>query len=376
MGASDTPLHDLIELSGINAYATFTTAPGGGGDIVGIVDNATYTDGDGTNSATQIGELNDGGILRIDGVNYTVRLVAPDGDGNAVTVTHSGGSTNLGGDGGDSQIVFVFAEPTGGGAVRYFAAIDDGVGDLPQISAIQTRGIDLSPAGDDVGINLDEDNDVTACYAAGTRIAVPDGARAVETLRVGDLVETLDRGALPVLWSGKMDWSAGRGNGRPVLIQRGALGPGTPERPLRLSPQHRVLIASRIAGRILGTEEVLVPAVRLVGMPGIRLDTGCRGLRYCHILTDPHALVLAEGAALETLLPERMALQAFPAQSRGEIAAVLGAKVLPPVRPILERGPLLSNLLRRHRKNAKPLVASARPPRAQRAPPKLQIVGP
>ena len=65
MGASNTPLYDLIELSGISSFSTYTTAPGGGGDIIGFVDTATYTDSDGSNSASQIAELNDSGRSRL-----------------------------------------------------------------------------------------------------------------------------------------------------------------------------------------------------------------------------------------------------------------------------------------------------------------------
>ena len=38
------------------------------------------------------------------------------------------------------------------------------------------------------------------CYAAGTLIDTPDGPQRVEDLRRGDLVTTVDRGALPIRW--------------------------------------------------------------------------------------------------------------------------------------------------------------------------------
>lgn len=376
MGASNTPLYDLVELSGINAYATFTTAPGGGGDILGYIDTATYTDGDGSNTASQIAELNDGGTLRIGGVDYTITVYTPDGAGNGVTVTHSGGSVTLSGDGGTSQIAFILAEPLGGGSARYFAAIDDAVGDLQQITSIQTRGIDFSPAGSDVKIDLDQNNAVTACYAAETLIATPDGPRAVGDLRPGDRVLTLDRGAVPLVWVGGVRWDPGpnAAAGCPILIQRGALGLGMPERPLRVSPQHRMLIASQIAKRVTGVDQLLVPAVRLTGFAGIHRDRGSRGVDYRHILTESHAIIFAEGAASETLLPERQALRAYTGQMRSDIAAALDNRVLTTARPILERGPLLDDLLRRHRRNAKPLVApgTLRPAGAARQP--LRVV--
>ncbi len=48
------------------------------------------------------------------------------------------------------------------------------------------------------------------CFAAGTLIDTPEGARAVETLTPGDLVMTLDHGAQPIRWTRSGDSPAGR----------------------------------------------------------------------------------------------------------------------------------------------------------------------
>ncbi|MEQ3672666.1 hypothetical protein, partial [Pseudophaeobacter sp.] len=106
MGASNTPLPDLIELQSISSNTTFTGTPGGGGDIIGVVDNATYTDDEAGNSNTHIGELNestdaDSGWLMIDGTTYSFELVTPlDNTDDPVTITHDDGlsQTNLYGD--------------------------------------------------------------------------------------------------------------------------------------------------------------------------------------------------------------------------------------------------------------------------------------
>lgn len=365
MGASNTPLYDLVELSSIGANRTFTTTPGGGGDIIGFVDNATYTDDEAGNSATQIGEINettdaDSGRLFIDGVEYFIQIYTPTNTSNPVTVTYDGGSTrNLVGDDGTSEVAFIVATPLGGGSDRYFMAIDDDVGDLPDITSVQTRNIDFDPAGDDVQIDLDQNNNVTVCFAAGTRIDTPGGPRPVEEIGPGDLVLTLDHGAQPVRWARAkpvpLDNRMRDKRNAPVRIRRGALGAGMPERDLIVSPQHRVLVASKIAERIFGAPEILVPAKKLIGLSGITRHRKDAQVIYCHLLFDRHEVVWADGAPAESLLPDKGTWDGLDPADREAVLALTG-RALAPARPIVETGAQIKELARRHKKNAKPLV--------------------
>lgn len=366
MGASNTPLYDLVELSSLNDNTTFTTAAGGGGDIIGLVDNATYTDGDASNSATEIQELNEtfsvnGGTLTIDGVDYNIQLVVPDGSFNNVTVTYDGGgsSVDLSGNGSSSQIVFIVASPVGGGSDRYFAAIDDTVGALPDISSIQIRNLDWNPAGDDVMINLDQDNIVTICFAEGTRILTPAGERKVERLNHGDQVVTQDHGPQRIRWIGASSLTRSPAL-QPIRIAANALGPGIPHRPLFVSPQHRMLVRSAIAQRMTGKREVLIAAKKLTDMRGIHQETRPGQIRYFHILCDAHEVIFAEGAPAETLLPGPQVRQLLGSKLWEELATIypqIAASLSQPdpVRPVL-RGHQKDSLTRRHRKNRIPLV--------------------
>lgn len=365
MGASNTPLYDLIELQGLLANTTYTTAPGGGGDIIGTVDNATYTDSHTGNSATNITELNttadfDNGTISIDGVTYNINLADP--DNTNVTITYNGGAStiNLTGDSGTSQVVFITADPLGGGSTRWFMAVDDTIGALPDITSIQIRSLDYTPAGQDVKINLDQNNNVTACFAAGTRIETLEGPRAVEALVVGDQVLTRDRGAATVAWiqgeTVKLNNEARKQRHAPVRIKRGALGLGVPARDLVVSPQHRMLVVSRIAERLFGAAEVLVPAKMLVGWPGVKRVRGWEVAVYWHIWLGTHEVVLAEGAPSESLLPEEGALAGFSAEARRALLRLAPGAVTP-ARPILEKGRDVKELLRRHKKNGRALVA-------------------
>lgn len=204
------------------------------------------------------------------------------------------------------------------------------------------------------------------CFVEGTQIATPEGPRPVESLEAGDLVSTLDRGPQPLILCHHVHLrftgpEAEPDHHRPIEFTPDSLGPGLPDRPLRLSPQHRVLVSSRIAARVTGAYQVLVPAKKLAGMPGILQDSACREVGYCHLLLADHQILLAETCAVESLL-----LGPQMAELMEEIGTETGALVTwastEPARPLLESGPSLEALLQRHRKNAKPLQDGATSP--------------
>lgn len=202
------------------------------------------------------------------------------------------------------------------------------------------------------------------CFAADTLIATPEGPRRVQALRPGDRVLTADHGVQTIRWVGQRRLSAAdlaaRPEFRPVQIAPGALGGGVPERRLVVSPQHRVLVRSRIVARMTGTEEALIPAMALLGLPGIaRADAG-QGVTYVHFLCDRHEVVFAEGAPSETLLPGPMALRAL-GSAQAELLALfpeLAAGPAPqPARDLLA-GRVGCHLAMRHARNRKPLLAA------------------
>lgn len=327
MAANDTPIPDLVELSSINANATFTVTPGGGGDIIGVVDNATYSDSDGSNSSSQLAELNDDGILTIDGVDYTIQLAVPDSGSDDVTVTYNNGAstTDLAGDGFDSQIVFITASPLGGGSDRYFAAIDDGLGNLPNITSIQIRDLDFDPAGNDVKINLDQNQNVApVCFTSGTLILTPRGEIPVETLQAGNEVLTVDAGAQPIRWIGRRDmtFTPETKQHKPIQIKAGVLGNGLPVRDIAVSPQHRMVFAGPVVQRLFDTDQVLARAKGLTGLPGVRVMKGKKDATYITLLLNQHHVITAEGALSESFFPGPTALRMLPRVQRAEIEAI------------------------------------------------------
>ncbi|MDZ4094131.1 MAG: Hint domain-containing protein [Paracoccaceae bacterium] len=156
------------------------------------------------------------------------------------------------------------------------------------------------------------------CFVAGTRIATPGGARAVETLRPGDLVITLDEGPQPLRWVGGGSVVAS-GGALPVRIAAGVLGN---RRAFCVSGQHLVVLDGMACELLFGETEVLVAAQDLLGFPGVTRGKGPCHISYHHLLLDRHQVIFAEGARVESLHPGPMAMAALPHRARAALRAV------------------------------------------------------
>ena len=183
--------------------------------------------------------------------------------------------------------------------------------------------------------NQDPDTYGFVCFAAGTMIETPKGARPIETLKPGDRVSTLDNGAQRIQWVGTRTVPA-IGNLAPVTITPGKFGNVT---PLTVSPNHRILIASRVADIYFDTPEVWVPAKALVNGRGIRFSA-MPEITYYHILVEKHEVLIANGMAAESLLlgPETQRIlrpQIKDAITRDASNKELFDRPMPPSRPVL-----------------------------------------
>ena len=97
-------------------------------------------------------------------------------------------------------------------------------------------------------------------FPAGLTIRTPDGRRAVEDLRPGDLVSTLDNGPQRILWTGRRR-VAGDGRFAPIELRPGLLGNrATVE---LAAAQQLVLKDARIA-MLFGGDEAVVAARHLL----------------------------------------------------------------------------------------------------------------
>ncbi len=155
------------------------------------------------------------------------------------------------------------------------------------------------------------------CFTPGTRIATAEGEVAVEFLRPGDLVQTLDHGLQPLRWVGRTRVPA-LGRLAPVRIAAHALGN---RRALLVSPQHRMLVSGWQAAMLFAEDEVLVPAQALVnGRQVTRVEGGT--VDYIHLLFDRHEVIWAEGAPSESFHPGQQGWQALDSAARAEVLAL------------------------------------------------------
>ncbi len=269
--------------------------------------------------------------------------------GNDVLLDGAGDDVAFGGSGNDSFTSGSGADSLYGGADSdHFDGdligdvIDGGVGgddndtlDLRAYGKLNTNII-YDPQNSENGTVefLDENGAVTGtmtftnienvipCFTPGCMVLTDSGEISVQNLRVGDAVLTRDNGYQPIRWIGNRDLSQVDLLIAPqfsaVQIARGALGHNLPERDMKVSPQHRMLLSGPRAEMLFGEHEVLVAANHLVGRAGITRRDG-EAVRYIHILFDQHEIIRADGAWSESFQPGDRSLAGMDAAQRAEI---------------------------------------------------------
>lgn len=291
-----------------------------------------------------------------DSGQVTVGETAPLGDGRTVTILGSGtvqpGVTQLGLTVTTGPAVDVIIAQVGSQIVFIYP---DGAPNL-------TGAALLIVNADAVGYDLGELT--VLCFTRGTMIQTSEGLRPVEYLAPGDHVLTKDGGMKPIRWIGSSYVTAAglqrSAKLRPIRIRAGALGPETPSADLVVSPQHRILVRSKIAQRMFGTNEVLVAAKQLLLLDGIDIAEDLDGVEYFHFLFDRHEVVTANGAEAESLFTGPEALKAVGPAAREEILALFPSLgdhdyAAVPARA-LASGRMARRLAVRHRQNAMTLV--------------------
>ncbi|SFC68507.1 Ca2+-binding protein, RTX toxin-related [Pseudooceanicola nitratireducens] len=266
---------------------------GGSGDDVidGGGQNDTIIGGEGAD--TMFGGSNDEDLF----IGSTVGDVIDGGSGTTVDydVLDLRGSAPTGG-----RINVIYDDNPENGTVEFYDADDKLVGTS----------------------QFEEIEKVIPCFTPGTLIATPRGEVPVETLREGDRVITRDNGIQEIRWFGHKDLMGRellqKEHLKPVLIQKGSLGYGLPERDMLVSPNHRVLVNNDKTALYFEEREVLVAAKHLTGLAGVnRVDT--MKTQYIHFMFDQHEVILSDGSWTESFQPGHQTLDGLGNAQRQEI---------------------------------------------------------
>lgn len=291
-----------------------------------------------------------------------------------VTSAPENSSTTIGE--GIALVQFDDTGPTTTYTTLSFYDIDDGISDQGSVTATEgpaqgetsTTLLGINRFAGQQSITFDPSGAVTygrisvPCFTKGTMISTPNGLVAIQDLNVGDLVETKDAGPQPVRWIGS------RKIGLTELIAKPKLRPvviptdcGT---PLSVSRQHRILVKGKIAERMFGQSDVLVPAKDLVGFQGVHIDDTTTSVHYFHVLLDEHHLLNANGVTAESLYLGSEGVKAMSPEARQELAEIfpdlsLDADFTPPgLCRTEQKGRRVRKMAERADKNGKALVST------------------
>lgn len=160
------------------------------------------------------------------------------------------------------------------------------------------------------------DNTGVVCFAQGTKISTPNGDRLIESLQIGDAVQTRDNGPQRIIWIGRRQLDSRALAANPKLVPvRIAPELIDADAPLLVSPQHGVLLT-------VDGNETLVRAIHLARMHGgkARIAHGCRSVMYVHLMFEKHEIIMANGAPSESFFPGAQATAALGYAARQELA--------------------------------------------------------
>lgn len=163
------------------------------------------------------------------------------------------------------------------------------------------------------------------CFTRGAPILTPAGYVAIEKIRVGDLVTTLDQGPQPVRWISNRRLDARQlarhPEIRPIRIARDVLGNIA---PVILSPQHGMLVPGTRRDVFRHGDTALVRAKHLAMlMPGkVRVLNRLRRVAYYHLLFDRHQIITVAGALSESFYPGNEALKGLTDAAAAELRRI------------------------------------------------------
>lgn len=211
----------------------------------------------------------------------------------------------------------VVNQDTGGSGLLYYIQIDgEVVGFATTIALNPEDHLDISQMDFSSPFTAPYD-DLTACFTRGTMILCQHGARLIETLECGDLVQTRDNGLQKIRWVSRQKVKA-TGTLAPIRFKAGVLGNAA---DLLVSPMHRMLVSGWRAELLFGLSDVLVHARDLCDGDRI-FSAPMPEVEYIHLLFDHHEVVNTYGTWSESFAPTVEAMDALEQATRDEMLAI------------------------------------------------------
>ncbi len=159
--------------------------------------------------------------------------------------------------------------------------------------------------------------------AADARVLTERGLVPAAELVAGDRLPDGRGGTVTLAAAVRVPTDLG---GARVAIRAGTLGGGLPRGDLVVGPRARVRLRSDVAARLVGRDEVLVAAERLIGLDGIAAAPRIFS-DAVHLLFDEYATVVVEDVVLEACLPCPTFMESLPHRS-----AAMAFEALPKLR--------------------------------------------
>lgn len=188
------------------------------------------------------------------------------------------------------------------------------------------------------------------CLEAGTIVQTPDGPRPIETICVGELVDTMDHGPQKVVRviSEFIKFTDQTDKHRPILVSKGSITKSVPAKDIVCSPQHRFLV-----GCPNTQQDVLVAAIKLVSRKGIRRMMGRKSAHYINLLMERHEIIIANGCPVESLLMTPYLAMKFSAERGFELNS---CSKMRPARSIVFQDPILGSKVQATKRQLAPLT--------------------
>ncbi|MGS0467572.1 Hint domain-containing protein [Cobetia marina] len=169
------------------------------------------------------------------------------------------------------------------------ALLDVSVGDSDTDDSNDVIDVDLLDSDGLISVDIN-------CFAKGTEIMTPKGARPIETLQVGDDIMTADNRMISIKWIGRQttrpkDFNE---NLQAIKIRKHAIAHGVPTSDLVLTAGHGIVVDD-----LLINASVLVNGSSIDYVPLEELDDE---VTYYHIESWGHETILANGTPAETYI--------------------------------------------------------------------------